>query len=310
MTWFVSKISILIILVAFLAVPVSGTAVQSSQATITLITGSEFVLTANDTVKQIGYSVNGQKNVSRITFPIDEDTKFRIVLLGDIPHNHSLKTSYSYLGMSGEMWMDSPSITIRAHANPITVRVHLELIDNSPTTEPPTDTPTNQPEVTPQGGGSGGKPSVPSTPDNPPVEPDTPGSDEPGSDEPYLPILPPAGSVYNLAGFIPLGAGALLLFLVFFWRRKVYRILKSHAKKHGEKPEKEHLKEIADAIIKLVRDENRYPEWRKNSDVMKRLWFDIESVLDEMNYARAVPRGVLVAEIIKAARGRINRHRL
>ena len=54
----------------------------------------------------------------------------------------------------------------------------------------------------------------------------------------------------------------------------------------------------------------RYPEWRKNSDVMKRLWFDIESVLDEMNYARAVPRGALVAEILKAARGRINRHRL
>ena len=54
----------------------------------------------------------------------------------------------------------------------------------------------------------------------------------------------------------------------------------------------------------------RYPEWRKNSDVMKRLWFDFESVLDEMNYVRAVPRGALVAEIIKAARGRINRHRL
>ena len=208
------------------------------------------------------------------------------------------------------MWMDSPSITIRAHANPITVRVHLELIDNSPTTEPPTDTPTNQPEVTPLGGGSGGKPSVPSTPDTPPVEPDTPGSDEPGSDEPYLPILPPAGSVYNLAGFIPLGAGALLLFLAFFWRRKVYRILKSHAKKHGEKPEKEHLKEIADAIIKLVRDEGRYPEWKKNSDVAKRLSADIVSVLDEMNYPKIVPRGALVAEIIKAARGRINRHRL
>ena len=54
----------------------------------------------------------------------------------------------------------------------------------------------------------------------------------------------------------------------------------------------------------------RYPEWRKNSDVMKCIGFDIESTLDEMNYARAVPRGALVAEIIKAARGRINRHRL
>ena len=156
-------------------------------------------------------------------------------------------------------------------------------------------------------------PDVPVNPDTPvnpstPVTPDTPST--PGTDEPYVPILPPAGSVYNLAGFIPLGAGALLLFLVFFWRRKVYRILKSHAKKHGEKPEKEHLKEIADAIIKLVRDDGRYPEWKKNSDVAKRLSADIVSVLDEMNYARAVPRGALVAEIIKAAKGRINRHRL
>ncbi|MBO5368715.1 DUF3387 domain-containing protein, partial [Methanocorpusculum sp.] len=153
-------------------------------------------------------------------------------------------------------------------------------------------------------------PTEPENPDNPPVNPDTPGTDEPGSDEPYRPILPPAGSVYNLAGFIPLGAGALLLFLVFFWKRKVYRILKSHAKKHGEKPEKEHLKEIADAIIKLVRDEGRYPEWKKNSDVAKRLSADIVSVLDEMNYPKIVPRGALVAEIIKAARGKINKHRL
>ena len=156
-------------------------------------------------------------------------------------------------------------------------------------------------------------PDVPVNPDTPvnpstPVTPDTPST--PGTDEPYVPILPPAGSVYNFAGFIPLVAGFLLLFLVFFWRRKVYRILKSYAKKHGEKPEKEHLKEIADAIIKLVRDEGRYPEWKKNSDVAKRLSADIVSVLDEMNYARAVPRGAVAAEILKAAKGRINRHRL
>lgn len=169
--------------------------------------------------------------------------------------------------------------------------------------------PAEEPEGTPDPE----KPDIPTLPDLPEL-PDTPSDpenpDTPGSDEPYVPILPPAGSVYNLAGFIPLGAGALLLFLVFFWRRKVYRILKSHAKKHGEKPEKEHLKEIADAIIKLVRDEGRYPEWKKNSDMAKRLSADIVSVLDEMNYARAVPRGALVAEILKAARGRINRHRL
>ena len=186
-----------------------------------------------------------------------------------------------------------------------------------PNTPSKPDTPSNpQNPVVPD---TPSKPDTPSNPQNPgvpdtPVEPETPDEpffpDTPGSDEPYTPILPPAGSVYNFAGFIPLVAGFLLLFLVFFWRRKVYRILKSHAKKHGEKPEKEHLKEIADAIIKLVRDEGRYPEWKKNSDVAKRLSADIVSVLDEMNYARAVPRGALVAEILKAAKGRINRHRL
>ena len=162
--------------------------------------------------------------------------------------------------------------------------------ENPPTDEPGTDEPTK--------------------PDNPPVNPDTPGSDEPGSDEPYTPILPPAGSVNNLAGFIPIGAGSLLLYLAFFWKRKVCRILKYHAKKHGEKPEKEHLKEIADAIIKLVKDDGKYPEWKKNSDVMRRLGVDICELLDEMNYPKIVPREALVAEIIKAARGKINRHRL
>ena len=157
-------------------------------------------------------------------------------------------------------------------------------------------------------------PDVPDTPseldvpDTPGT--DTPGSDEPGSDEPYTPILPPAGSVYNLAGFIPIGAGSLLLYLAFFWKRKVYRILNAHAKKHGEKPEKEHLKKIADAIIKLVKDDGKYPEWKKNSDVMRRLGVDICELLDEMNYPKIVPREALVAEIIKAARGKINRHRL
>ena len=48
----------------------------------------------------------------------------------------------------------------------------------------------------------------------------------------------------------------------------------------------------------------------KGEDIGLKYRADIVSVLDEMNYARAVPRGALVAEIIKAARGRINRHRL
>ena len=188
------------------------------------------------------------------------------------------------------------------------------VVPDTPGTDTPDvpDTPGNP--DTPDVPDTPSVPSSPGVPGKPTVVPSTPSDpehpDTPGSDEPFVPILPPADSVYNFAGFIPLVAGFLLLFLVFFWRRKVYRILKSHAKKHGEKPEKEHLKEIADAIIKLVRDEGRYPEWKKNSDVAKRLSADIVSVLDEMNYPKIVPRGALVAEILKAAKGRINRHRL
>ena len=160
-------------------------------------------------------------------------------------------------------------------------------------------------------------PSIPVIPPSEPEQPEnpyTPGSDEPGSDEPYTPILPPAGIVYNIAGFASLIAGFLLLFLLFFMRGNlVYRTLKKHAKEHGEKPDKEekkHLKEIASAVVSRIKDDEKYPEWKKNSDVMKHLGVDICLLLDEMKYREAVPREALVTEILKAARGKINRHRL
>ena len=168
--------------------------------------------------------------------------------------------------------------------------VTLDLTGGSVVPPTPTVTPTEEPTVTPT-----------DTPANP---------DTPGSDEPLVPILPPAGNVYNIAGFIPLVAGFLLLFLLVFWRRKVYRILKAHAKKHGEKPERKQLKATADAIIQLIRDEEKYPKWRKNSELTKRLETDIIRTLDEMQYPPTIPRDAVVADIIKAAKGRINRHRL
>ena len=93
----------------------------------------------------------------------------------------------------------------------------------------------------------------------------------------------------------------------------VYRTLKKHAKEHGEKPDKEekkHLKEIASAVVSRIRDDEKYPEWKKNSDVMKHLGVDICLLLDEMKYREAVPREALVTEILEKARGKINRHRL
>ena len=304
-------IPVLFFTVLLLSAFLAGSAGADSYATVTLnVTGglSTLVVDADDAVKQIGYVINGEENVTEIKFPYSELKQFTLSLMGPIPANHTFTVRYVNGYLSGTIY--TSSFIFDSRAGPSTIYLYLELIDNTP--DQPTQPEPNDPYV--PGGSSGGRPDepdvpdipvIPVVPDNPPVEPENP-----GSDEPYLPILPPAGSVYNLAGFIPLVAGFLLLFLAFFWKRKVYRILKSHAKKHGEKPEKEHLKEIADAIIKLVRDEGRYPEWKKNSDVAKRLSADIVSVLDEMNYPKIVPREALVAEIIKAARGRINRHRL
>ena len=319
------RILVLLIMVAFVFSPASGEVYQTGSSTVILNLSSvsptppptpeynsTLIIDANPGIQQIGYVINGEENVTEIKFPYSELKQFTLSLMGPIPANHTFTVRYVNGYLSGTIY--TSSFKFDSRAGPSTIYLYLELIDNTP--DQPTQPEPNDPYV--PGGSSGGRPDkpdvpdipvIPVVPDNPPVEPENP-----GSDEPYLPILPPADNVYNFAGFIPLLAGFLLLLLLFFLRGNlVYRILVKNAKKHGEKPDKEekkHLKEIAGVIVGLVKVEDKYPEWRKNSDVMKRLWFDIESVLDEMNYARAVPRGALVAEIIKAARGRINRHRL
>ena len=281
---------ILLFAIHLLTTPVL--AVDENQTSISVLV-NEAIITADSSVQNAGYFVNEIPQAEWISISTRGDTI--IIRLSSIPYGMRLKTVVDD-GEVRELIGHPVTIKVEPHTEPLSIKIHLSLIED-PNAPPKNPFPGLIPGIIP---------SEPEQPENP----DTPGTDTPGSDEPYTPILPPAGSVYNLAGFIPLLAGFLLLFLVFFWRRKVYRILKSHAKKHGEKPEKEHLKEIADAIIKLVRDDGRYPEWKKNSDVAKRLSADIVSVLDEMNYPKAVPRGALVAEIIKAARGKINRHRL
>ena len=268
--------------------------VENDQSVVVSAIISDAHIVADTAVQNAGFFVNEKPQADWVQVSTSGDTI--IIRLSSIPYGMQLKTVVDD-GEVRELIGHPVTIKVEPHTEPLSIKIHLSLIED--------------PNAPPKNPFSGLIPGIiPSEPEQP-ENPDTPGSDEPGSDEPYTPILPPAGSVYNLAGFIPLLAGFLLLFLLLFMRgNQVYRILKSHAKKHGEKPEKEHLKEIADAIIKLVRDEGRYPEWKKNSDVAKRLSSDIVSVLDEMNYARAVPRGALVAEILKAAKGRINRHRL
>ena len=298
MSRIINKILSLSLLIVLLSIPAISASDVVGETSVSAVF-SELLFSADPFVTVIGYTVNGESGVERLVVSGGDVIDIQ---LNYLPPGASLQTTLENSGMSYVMTDHPLTLHVVPHTAPKSITVHLALIGYVPPTP-----------VIPPGGGLDVPTVTPSLPDTPilPTGPDVPEHpDTPGSDEPLVPILPPAGSVYNLAGFIPLGAGALLLFLVFFWKRKVYRILKSHAKKHGEKPEKEHLKEIADAIIKLVRDEGRYPEWKKNSDVAKRLSADIVSVLDEMNYPKIVPRGALVAEIIKAARGRINRHRL
>ena len=221
------------------------------------------------------------------------------VALSELPVGSVLKSTLTYNGNLHEATKHPFVLTITNHTSNTTFYLHLSL-----ETVPPV----------PPGGGGGGSGTIPSVPDTP-VTPDVPvNPDTPGSDEPLVPILPPADSVYNFAGFIPLLAGFFLLFLLVAFRGNlVYRILKKHAKRHGEKPDKEEKKQLkatASAIILLIRDEERYGEWRKNREMEMRLSADIISVLDEMQYPPQIPRGAAAAEILKAAKGRINRHRL
>jgi len=290
----IDKLFLLIFIVVLFSQPVLAVDIQ--QTPVSFIT-SGATITYDSAIQNAGFFVNEKPRAEFVPVSLDGGTIS--IRLSSLPYGKLLKTVVDD-GEVRELIGHPVTITVKPHMEPMSIKIHLSLIED--------------PNAPPKNPFSGLIPEIiPSEPEQP-ENPDTPGTDTPGSDEPYTPILPPAGSVYNLAGFASLIAGFLLLFLLFFMRGNlVYRILVKNAKKHGEKPDKEekkHLKEIAGVIVGLVKVEDKYPEWRKNSDVMKRLWFDIESVLDEMNYARTVPRGALVAEIIKAARGRINRHRL
>ena len=294
MTRFVHYIILLLVVLSIIMMPVS--AVVEGQTHVS-ITTSGVVITADTAVQNAGFFVNEKPQAEFVPVSLSGDTI--IIRLSSIPYGMRLKTVVDD-GEVRELMGHPVTIKVEPHTEPLSIKIHLSLIEDP-----------NAPPKNPFSGLIPGIiPSEPELPENP----DTPGSDTPGSDEPYTPILPPAGSVYNLAGFASLIAGFLLLFLLFFMRGNlVYRTLKKHAKEHGEKPDKEekkHLKEIASAVVSRIKDDEKYPEWKKNSDVMKHLGVDICLLLDEMKYREAVPREALVTEILGKARGKINRHRL
>ena len=285
---------ILLFAIHLLTTPVL--AEDENQTSISVLV-NEAIITADSSVQNAGYFVNEIPQAEWISISTRGDTI--IIRLSSIPYGMMLKTVVDD-GEVRELMGHPVTIEVRPHTEPLSIKIHLSLIED-PNAPPKNPFPGLIPGIIP---------SEPEQPENP----DTPGTDEPGSDEPLIPILPPAGWVKNIAGFASLAAGFLLLFLLFFMRGNlVYRTLKKHAKKHGEKPDKEekkHLKEIASAVVSRIKDDEKYPEWRKNTDVMKHLGVDICLLLDEMKYREAVPREALVIEILEKARGKINRHRL
>ena len=288
---------LLLFLFLLLFITAPCVAETGGQTTVSVII-SNAVICTDSSVQNVGYFVNDNYQVAWIPVSLDGGTIF--IRLSALPYGTQLKTVVDD-GEVRELIGHPVTITVEPHTEPMSIKIHLSLIED-PNAPPKYPFPGFIPGI------------IPDEPENPDTPSDPEHPDTPGSDEPLVPILPPADSVYNFAGFIPLLAGFLLLFLLIFLRGNlVYRILKKHAKRHGEKPDKEEKKQLkatASAIILLIRDEERYGEWRKNREMEMRLSADIISVLDEMQYPPQIPRGAVAAEILKAAKGRINRHRL
>lgn len=288
------KVIQLFLLILLLISP--GVAISTENSMDVAFVSSIAAIAVDTSVQNAGYFVNEKPQATWVPVSTAGDTI--IIRLSSIPSGMLLKTVVDD-GEVRELIGHPVTITVAPHTEPLSIQIHLSLIKD-PNAPPVNPFPGFIPSVTPS------TPDTPVTPDTPDT-PDTPST--PGTDEPYIPILPPAGSVHNVAGFIPLAAGILLLFLVFFWKRKVYRILKHHAKRHGEKPDKKQLRATSDALIRVIRSEE-YAGWRKDGVLTERLRSDIVRTLDEMQYPKVVPRDAVVSEILKSAKGRINRHRL
>ena len=304
MTVSVVRLFLSVLILSMLVVPISA----SSSETLVPVSAaaSEIQFTKESSVP--GYTVNGIANAETVFAMYGDEVIIKGV---GLPSGKVLSAEVRVSGATGSQTLSGSEISIAGFpsSQSFLVLIHLSLIDDP---NPPVTPSDPTPPVTPGDPTPPVTPSNPDTPDTPvnpdtPVSPDTP--DTPGTDEPYVPILPPAGSVHNVAGFIPLAAGILLLFLVFFWKRKVCRILKHHAKRHGEKPNKKQLRATADALIRVIRSEE-YAGWRKDGVLTERLSADIVRTLDEMQYPQVVPRDAVVSEILKSAKSKINRHRL
>jgi hypothetical protein len=238
---------------------------------------SNVVISADQWVAEIGYTANGLPNAERLG--VTDGDKV-VILLNKTSSNRELRAVVR-LENETEIHTGNPiniNISNFSTGRPVSILVNLSLADEklSPWLDYRPSSPTGTP----------------------------------GVEDLFTSLLPPAGMVSSLAGLIPITLGGSTLYLLFFWKRKVYRILTHHAKRHGESPEKKLLDEISKAIIHLVRSSESYAGWRTDQNLTRLLREEIIRTLDIMNYPQTVPRDKLVAEILKSAKSKINRHRL
>lgn len=236
---------------------------------------SEVVISADEWVAEIGYTANGLPNAERLGVTDGDEV---VIMLNKTSSNRELR-AVVHLENGTEILTGNP-INISGFPNnrSVSILVNLSLADKK----------------------------LSLWPDYRPSSP----TGTPGVEDLFTSLLPPAGMVSSIAGLIPITLGGSTLYLLFFWKRKVYRILTHHAKRHGESPEKKLLDEISKAIIHLVRSSESYAGWRTDQNLARLLREEIIRILDIMNYPQTVPRDKLVAEILKSAKSKINRHRL
>ncbi len=161
-------------------------------------------------------------------------------------------------------------------------------------------------------------PSTPSKPGSPtviiiPPAPVTPPENEPiiEPDLPDKPDEPEQPGTKDDACCCLWWLLLILPFLIIFWLRGnlVYRILKRNAKEHDYEYDKKQLKKTAKEIKRRIRDKKQYGGWRKDKVLAARLETNIIHILTLSDYPEIL-RYKATPEIIKAAKGTINRYRL
>ena len=200
-----NKTIILFITILLLISPTCGAEIsesgkQSQQVIVSAII-SDAIINSDTAVSNLGYFVNEKPKATQIPVSTSGDTIF--IRLSSLPYGMQLKTVVDD-GEVRELIGHPVTITVEPHTKPMSIKIHLSLIED-PNAPPKYPFPGLIPGI------------IPDEPENPDTPSDPEHPDTPGSDEPFVPILPPADSVYNFAGFIPLLAGTSTIMRFSIW---------------------------------------------------------------------------------------------